>query len=129
MVARRRADPYIQSSIVFVTSVSAEMASPNRGDDRVSKAGLAMTVKLFAVRLAGDGIPVYEVRPGIISTDMTAGVRQAYDQRIADGLVPEGRWGRPDDIGRAVAALVRGDLPDATGSAIHLDGGLGIPRL
>lgn len=129
MVARRRADPTFQPSIVFVTSVSAEMASPNRGEYCVSKAGLAMTAKLFAVRLAGEGIPVYEVRPGIISTDMTAGVRQAYDQRIADGLVPEGRWGRPEDIGRAVAALVRGDLPYATGSVIHLDGGLGIPRL
>jgi NAD(P)-dependent dehydrogenase (short-subunit alcohol dehydrogenase family) len=88
-----------------------------------------MTTKLFAVRLAGEGIPVYEVRPGIISTDMTAGVREVYDQRIAGGLVPEGRWGQPDDIGRAVAALVRGDLPYATGTVIHLDGGLSVPRL
>ena len=109
-----------------MTSVSAEMASPNRGEYCVSKAGLAMTAKLFAVRLAADGIPVYEVRPGIISTDMTAGVRQAYDQRIADGLVPEGRWGHPEDVGRAVAALVRGDVPYATGSVINVDGGLGI---
>jgi len=129
MVAQRQADPTFQARIVFVTSVSAEMASPNRGEYCVSKAGLAMTAKLFAVRLAAEGIPVYEVRPGIISTDMTAGVRQAYDQRIADGLVPEGRWGHPDDIGRAVAALVRGDLPYATGSVINVDGGLGVPRL
>jgi len=129
MIARRQADGTFCASIVFVTSVSAEMASPNRGEYCVSKAGLAMAAKLFAVRLAPEGIPVFEVRPGIISTDMTAGVRQAYDQRIADGLVPERRWGHPDDIGRAVAALVRGDLPYATGSVIHIDGGLAVPRL
>jgi NAD(P)-dependent dehydrogenase (short-subunit alcohol dehydrogenase family) len=129
MIARRRADATFHAAIVFVTSVSAEMASPNRGEYCVSKAGLAMTAKLFAVRLAADGIPVYEVRPGIISTDMTAGVRETYDQRIAEGLVPEGRWGRPEDVGRAVAALVRGDVPYATGSVINVDGGLGVPRL
>jgi NAD(P)-dependent dehydrogenase (short-subunit alcohol dehydrogenase family) len=129
MVEARRTNPASLATIVFVTSVSADMASPNRGEYCVSKAGLAMTTKLFAVRLAAEGIPVYEVRPGIISTDMTAGVREVYDQRIAGGLVPEGRWGQPDDIGRAVAALVRGDLPYATGTVIHLDGGLSVPRL
>jgi NAD(P)-dependent dehydrogenase (short-subunit alcohol dehydrogenase family) len=72
---------------------------------------------------------VYEVRPGIITTDMTAGVKEKYDQRIADGLIPEGRWGTPEDVGRAVAALLRGDLPHATGSVIHVDGGLAVPRL
>ena len=127
MLARRKGDPAFRAAIVFVTSVSAEMASPNRGEYCVSKAGLAMAAKLFAARLAPGGIPVYEVRPGIISTDMTAGVRQMYDQRIADGLVPEQRWGRPEDVGRAVAALVRGDLPYATGSVIHIDGGLAVP--
>lgn len=116
-------------SIVFVTSVSAELASPNRGEYCVSKAGLAMAVKLFAVRLAPAGIPVYEVRPGVIATDMTAGVREMYDRRIADGLVPDGRWGQPADVGRVVAALVAGNLPYATGSVIHVDGGLAIPRL
>jgi NAD(P)-dependent dehydrogenase (short-subunit alcohol dehydrogenase family) len=129
MVARRQADAAFRASIVFVTSVSADMASPNRGEYCVSKAGLAMAAKLFAVRLAPAGVPVYEVRPGIISTDMTAGVRQMYDQRIADGLVPERRWGRPEDVGRVVAALVRGDVPYATGSVIHIDGGLSVPRL
>ena len=129
MVARREADASFRASIVFVTSVSADMASPNRGEYCVSKAGLSMAAKLFAVRLAAGGIPVYEVRPGIISTDMTAGVQAAYDQRIADGLVPERRWGTPDDVGSAVAALVRGDLPYATGSVINVDGGLGIARL
>jgi 3-oxoacyl-[acyl-carrier protein] reductase len=116
-------------AIVFVTSVSAEMASPNRGDYCVSKAGLSMAAKLFSLRLAADGIPVYEVRPGIIDTDMTAGVREIYDRKIADGLVPEPRWGHPDDVGRAVAALLRGDVPYATGSIINVDGGLSIPRL
>jgi 3-oxoacyl-[acyl-carrier protein] reductase len=116
-------------SIVFVTSVSAELASPNRGEYCVSKAGLAMAVKLFALRLAPHGIPVFEVRPGIIATDMTAAVREIYDQRIAAGLIPEGRWGQPDDVGRAVSALLRGDIPHATGTVLHVDGGLGIPRL
>jgi NAD(P)-dependent dehydrogenase (short-subunit alcohol dehydrogenase family) len=116
-------------AIVFITSVSAEMASPNRGEYCVSKAGLAMAAQLFATHLAPHGIAVYDVRPGIIATDMTAAVKDKYDQRIADGLVPAGRWGTPDDVGRAVAALLRGDLPYATGSIIHIDGGLTIPRL
>jgi 3-oxoacyl-[acyl-carrier protein] reductase len=128
-VAERSADPSFTASIVFVTSVSADMASPNRGEYCVSKAGLSMAARLFASRLAEHGIPVYEVRPGIIATDMTAGVRELYDRRIADGLVPEGRWGRPEDVGRAVAALVRGDVPYATGSIINVDGGLSLPRL
>jgi NAD(P)-dependent dehydrogenase (short-subunit alcohol dehydrogenase family) len=128
-IARRREDPSFGASIVFVTSVSAEMASINRGDYCVSKAGLAMAARLFAARLAPEGIPVYEVRPGIIATDMTAAVKDVYDRRIAEGLVPERRWGQPDDVGRVVAALVRGDAPYATGSVIHVDGGLAIPRL
>jgi len=128
MLAHRESDPSARA-IVFVTSVSADMASPNRGEYCVSKAGLAMTVKLFAVRLAPAGIPVYEVRPGIISTDMTAGVRDVYDRRIADGLIPEARWGTPEDVGRTVAALLRGDVPYATGTVVHIDGGLTIPRL
>jgi 3-oxoacyl-[acyl-carrier protein] reductase len=116
-------------AIVFVTSVSAEMASPNRGEYCVSKAGLAMAVQLFALRLAAHGISVFELRPGIIATDMTAAVRETYDRRIAEGLIPEGRWGQPEDVGRAAAALLRGDFPHATGSVIHIDGGLSIPRL
>jgi 3-oxoacyl-[acyl-carrier protein] reductase len=128
-VARRQSDPAFAASIVFITSVSAELASANRGDYCVSKAGLAMAARLFAARLAEHGIPVYEVRPGIIATDMTAGVKEVYDRRIADGLVPAGRWGQPDDVGRVVAALVRGDLGYATGSIVHVDGGLSLPRL
>jgi 3-oxoacyl-[acyl-carrier protein] reductase len=118
-----------RGGIVFVTSVSAELASLNRGDYCVSKAGLAMAAQLFALRLAPAGIPVYEVRPGIIATDMTAKVKALYDQRIADGLVPEARWGTPEDVGRTVAALVRGDVPYATGSVIHVAGGLQVGRL
>jgi NAD(P)-dependent dehydrogenase (short-subunit alcohol dehydrogenase family) len=129
MTARRQNDSAFAATIVFVTSVSAEMASTARGEYCVSKAGLAMATRLFAVRLAPLGIPVFEVRPGIIATDMTAGVREVYDTRIASGLVPEGRWGQPEDIGRAVAALLRGDIPYATGTVLHLDGGLTIPTL
>jgi len=128
-IGRKRADPAFQAAIVFITSVSADHASLNRGDYCVSKAGLSMAARLFSLRLAPEGIPVYEVRPGIIATDMTSGVKEMYDRRIADGLVPEGRWGRADDVGRAVAALVRGDVPYATGTILHVDGGLSIPRL
>ena len=128
-VERRRSDPSFHASIVFVTSVSAEMASVNRGEYCVSKAGLSMAARLFAARLAADGIPVFEVRPGVIATDMTAGVREMYDRRIAAGLIPEGRWGQPEDVGRAVAALVRGDVAYATGTIVNVDGGLSIPRL
>jgi 3-oxoacyl-[acyl-carrier protein] reductase len=118
-----------QRSIVFVTSVSADLASPQRGEYCVSKAGLSMAARLFAVRLASDRIPVYEVRPGVIATDMTAGVKDMYDTRIAGGLVPDGRWGQPEDVGRAVASLIRGDMPYATGTIVNVDGGLSIPRL
>jgi 3-oxoacyl-[acyl-carrier protein] reductase len=128
-VERRRIDPAFEASVVFITSVSAELASPNRGEYCVSKAGLSMAARLFAARLAEHAIPVYEVRPGIVATDMTAGVREPYDRRIAEGLVPERRWGQPEDVGRVVAALVRGDLPYATGTVINVDGGLSIPRL
>ncbi len=129
MLRRAQADAAFRAAIVFVTSVSVEMASTSRGEYCVSKAGLGMTVRLFAARLASAGIPVYDVRPGVIATDMTAGVRETYDRRIAEGLVPEGRWGQPGDVGRAVAMLLRGDLPYATGSVLHIDGGLSIPRL
>ncbi|MBI4478131.1 MAG: 3-ketoacyl-ACP reductase [Acidobacteria bacterium] len=129
LVDQRRKSPDSVAAIVFVTSVSATMASVNRGEYCVSKAGLAMAARLFAVRLAEHDIPVYDVRPGIITTDMTAPVREAYDQRIAEGLIPARRWGTPEDVGRVVASLLRGDLPYASGSVIHVDGGLAIPRL
>jgi 3-oxoacyl-[acyl-carrier protein] reductase len=129
MAARKSSMPSFAAAIVFITSVSADLASLNRGDYCVSKAGLSMAARLFALRLAPDGIPVFEVRPGIIATDMTANVRHLYDKRIAEGLVPERRWGQPDDVGRVVAALLRGEMPYATGTIVRVDGGLTIPSL
>jgi 3-oxoacyl-[acyl-carrier protein] reductase len=115
--------------IIFVTSISAETASTNRGDYCISKAGLAMTVQLWAARLAAHGIGVYEVRPGIMETDMTAGVKETYDTLLSTGLVPQMRWGKPEDLGKAVRALIQGDFSFSTGSVIHTDGGFHISRL
>jgi 3-oxoacyl-[acyl-carrier protein] reductase len=116
-------------SIINVSSVSATVASINRGDYCISKAGIAMATKLWAVRLAEYGIGVYEVRPGIIQTDMTEGVKGKYDALIEGGILLEKRWGQPGDVGSAVAMLARGDLPYATGSVLVLDGGLTLARL
>jgi NAD(P)-dependent dehydrogenase (short-subunit alcohol dehydrogenase family) len=110
-------------TIVTVSSISAYTASINRGDYCLSKAGLGMLTKLFAVRLAEHGIGVYEVRPGVIKTDMTAPVGDRYDKLIAEGLTPIRRWGMPEDVGRAVAALAGGSLPFSTGEVINVDGG------
>ena len=116
-------------SIQFITSVSSTHASPERLDYCMSKAGLGMFAKGLALRLAREGIDVFEVRPGIIKTDMTAGVTAKYDTLIAGGLVPEGRWGLPEDIAAVCAALASGALPFSTGSVIDAGGGLHIPRL
>lgn len=116
-------------SIVTITSVSAEMASPDRADYCVSKAGLSMAMRAFALRLAPEDIAVFEVRPGIIRTDMTAPVAERYDSAIAGGLVPARRWGEPADVGEAVASLASGKFGFATGSVICADGGLSLPRL
>jgi len=116
-------------SIVFITSISAATASISRGEYCVSKAGLAMAAQLWATRLAAEGIGVYEVRPGIMATDMTAGVREKYDALIAEGLVPQRRWGTPEDVGRAVRALVDGDLAYSTGAVIYSDGGFHLSQL
>ena len=116
-------------SIVNVGSVSAYAASPERAEYCMSKAGLAMMTKLFAVRLAAEGINVYEVRPGVITTDMTANVKEKYDKQIADGLTPITRWGTPEDVGRAVAAIAVGNLPFSTGEVINVDGGFHLRRL
>jgi 3-oxoacyl-[acyl-carrier protein] reductase len=129
LIEQKRAAADWSGGIVFVTSTSATVVSTNRGEYCVSKAGLAMAAQLWAVRLAEHGIPVYDVRPGIIRTDMTAGAAGKYDRQIADGLVPQARWGEPDDVGRVVAALARGDAPYSTGAVITVDGGLTIPRL
>ena len=129
MLEQKQADAEWSGAVVFVTSCSATMVSTNRGEYCVSKAGLAMASQLWAARLAEAGIPVYEVRPGIVRTDMTAGVAEKYDRLIAQGAVPQGRWGVPDDVGRVVAALARGDAPYSTGAVVSVDGGLTIPRL
>ncbi len=115
--------------IVFVTSVSAEVASVQRGEYCVAKAGIGMMTKLFAVRLADHGIRVNEVRPGIIATDMTAPVKEKYDRLIEDGLTPIRRWGTPEDVARAVRILASGELAFSTGMAIEVDGGFHIRRL
>ncbi len=116
-------------AIVTLTSSNAELVSVEKGEYCVSKSGLSMTVKLFAVRLAQAGISVFEIRPGLIRTDMTAEVRQYYGDRIDRGLSPVQRWGEPEEVGRAVATLVQGLLPFATGISVDIDGGLLIPRL
>ncbi|MDX3976457.1 3-ketoacyl-ACP reductase [Shinella sp.] len=116
-------------SVINITSVSASLASPERLDYCMTKAGLAAFSQGLALRLADAGISVFEIRPGIIRSDMTSGVSAKYDALIADGLVPMKRWGEPDDIGAAAAALATGKFAFATGSVINLDGGLSIGRL
>ncbi|QKD02016.1 3-ketoacyl-ACP reductase [Mesorhizobium loti] len=116
-------------SIITVTSVSAEMASPERSEYCISKAGLSMWVKNLALRLAPENIGVFELRPGIIRTDMTAGISAKYDALIDSGLVPAKRWGEASDIGAMVATLASGKLGFSTGSIINVDGALSVPRL
>jgi NAD(P)-dependent dehydrogenase (short-subunit alcohol dehydrogenase family) len=115
--------------IVTVSSISAYTASTNRGDYCISKAALSMVTPLFAARLAGYGINVYEIRPGIIATDMTAGVKEKYDKLIGEGLTPIPRWGAPEDIGKAVAAIAQDLLPFSTGEVINVDGGFHLRTL
>lgn len=116
-------------SITFITSVSAAMVSVERAEYCLSKAAAAMMVQLFATRLAGDGIGVFEIRPGIIRTAMTAGVQDKYSARIQDGLVPAARWGQPEDIGQVIVPLAEGRMAFANGAIIPVDGGLSIQRL
>ncbi|MGL1893836.1 MAG: 3-ketoacyl-ACP reductase [Spirochaetaceae bacterium] len=116
-------------SLIFITSVSSEMVSINRGEYCIAKSALSMTSKLFATRLAAENIGVYELRPGIIQTDMTGAVKGKYDKLIEGGLVPQKRWGQPEDLGKAVTNLVSGDFSYATGSVIHVDGALHINSL
>jgi len=129
MVRQRRADAGFSGCVVNVSSVSATVASVSRGDYCISKAGVSMATQLWAVRLAEFGIPVYEIRPGIIKTEMTAAVTAKYDKLIGEGLCLQARWGLPEDIGRAVAMLVRGDLTYSTGQVILVDGGMQVQRL
>ena len=115
--------------MICISSVSADTVSVNRGEYCISKAGLSMAAALFAVRLAPAGIPVFEVRPGIIATDMTAAVQQDYKRRIAEGLTPVPRIGVPADVALCVSALAGGKMDFAAGQVVYADGGLHIPRL
>lgn len=129
MVKQQGEDENFQGTIVTVSSISATVVSPKRGEYCISKAGLAMYSKIWAARLAEHKIPVYEVRPGIIKTDMTAGVQEKYNRLIEEGLTIQKRWGYPEDVGKAVLSLVQGDFPYSTGQVIMVDGGLTMQRL
>lgn len=129
MIEQQKGSDSFRGAIVNVSSVSAKVVSVNRGDYCISKAGVAMATQLWAARLGEFGIPVYEVRPGVIRTDMTSGVTEKYDKLISEGLTVEPRWGSPEDVGRAVAVLARGEMMYATGNVVMVDGGLTIQRL
>jgi NAD(P)-dependent dehydrogenase (short-subunit alcohol dehydrogenase family) len=132
MLERTGADfpqPSIRPKIITVSSISAYTASINRGDYCIAKAALSMLTPLYAARLAEDGINVYEVRPGIIATDMTSPVKEKYDKLIEAGLTPIKRWGAPEDVGKAVAAIAQDLLPFSTGEVINVDGGFHMRRL
>jgi NAD(P)-dependent dehydrogenase (short-subunit alcohol dehydrogenase family) len=129
MAEIRKTDSEIPLSIVSITSVSAVLASTNRAAYCMAKAGLSMMSKVLAVRLAEFNIPVYEIQPGVIETDMTEKVKTIYQDRIEAGLTLEPRMGQPEDIGKVVAALLRGDLPYATGQILRIEGGMMVGRL
>jgi len=115
--------------LLFVSSLSANTASINRGEYCISKAGLGMVTQLWAVRLAADNIQVMELRPGIMATDMTSGVKEKYDKLLAEGIVPQKRWGEPSDVGRAVESILAGQFPFSTGDVVNIDGGFHLRRL
>lgn len=128
MLARPRSDGFMRS-IVNVGSISATVVSVSRAEYCIAKAALAMLTQVLAARLGSAGIGVYEVRPGVTLTDMTAAVRDKYDAMLAQGLCVQPRWGTPGDVARAVASLARGDFPYSAGQVVHVDGGLTLPRL
>jgi NAD(P)-dependent dehydrogenase (short-subunit alcohol dehydrogenase family) len=129
MIEEHEADPAFRGRIVNITSISAAVATPNRSEYCISKAGLSMTTMLWATRLAEYGIDVFEVRPGVIQTDMTAPVAEKYEALIEDGLTLERRFGMPEDVAAVVAALAAGNIPYSTGQILTVDGGLTIARL
>ena len=129
MIAEVKKSPDPKPKIVFITSISASVSSPSRAEYCISKAALSMTATLFADRLAEFGINVYEIRPGIVETDMTVPVREKYDKLIAEGVVPQKRWGFPEDVGKAVASLAKGNFPFSTGLILEVSGGMNIRRL
>lgn len=129
MVAQKEKMPDSSPKIVNIASISSYTSSPARGEYCLSKAGVSMMTKLFADRLAEYGINVYEIRPGIIMTDMTSGVKEKYDKLIAEGITPIKRWGTPRDIAQAVVAVAKGYLGFSTGQVIDVDGGFHLRRL
>lgn len=129
MIKQVAEDANNKPSIIFISSISASISSPSRAEYCISKAALSMTAKIFADRLAEHGINVYEVRPGMIQTDMTAPVKEKYDKLIAEGLIPQKRWGYPKDVARAVVALARGDFAYSTGLVVEVSGGMNIQSL
>lgn len=129
MVEQQEDDASFEGCVINITSISSTVASTNRGEYCISKAGLTMTTKLWAVRLSEFDIPVYEVRPGIVDTDMTSGAEEKYNRLIEEGLMLQDRWGEPEDVGKAAAMLARGDLPYSTGEVIMVDGGMTVDRL
>ena len=129
MIEQKVADKNFEACIINISSVSATVASVNRGEYCLSKAGISMATQLFAVRLGEFDIPVYEIRPGIISTDMTSGVIEKYDKLIGEGLCVQKRWGHPDDVGKVAGTLALGNFPYSTGQVFLVDGGMTIPRL
>lgn len=129
MIEQRRDNDRFDGCIVNISSISATIVSPDRGAYCISKAGIGMATQLWAAGLGEFGIPVYEVRPGLIKSDMTKPVTEKYDKLIAGGLLVQSRWGLPEDVGRAVAMLARGDCAYSTGQVIMVDGGMGFQRL
>ncbi|MEP6949169.1 MAG: 3-ketoacyl-ACP reductase [Ginsengibacter sp.] len=129
MVEQKKNDQGFSGCIINISSISATVASVNRGEYCISKAGISMATQLFAARLGEFDIPVFEVRPGVIFTDMTTGAKEKYDKLIEEGLCVQKRWGEPEDVGRSVASLARGEFRYSTGQVIMVDGGLTIPRL
>lgn len=129
MITQKQKDNSFEGCIINISSISATIASVNRGEYCIAKAGLSMATQLFAARLGEFNIPVYEVRPGIIHTDMTSAVTEKYDKLIGEGLTIQNRWGESEDVGKAVAALALHYFPYSTGQVIMVDGGLTVPRL
>jgi NAD(P)-dependent dehydrogenase (short-subunit alcohol dehydrogenase family) len=129
MITLKKDNPGIFCCIINISSISASVASVNRGEYCISKAGISMATKLWATRLGEYDIPVYEIQPGVIRTDMTAGVQEKYDSLFKNGLAVQQRWGIPEDVGKVALSMCLGSLPYSTGQVIMVDGGMTIPRL
>ena len=129
MIEQNKLDSSLRGKIINISSISSDAVSINRGDYCIAKAGLRMVTKLFAARLADDGINVYEVRPGVIASDMTEPVKTKYDKMINEGLTPIRRWGQPGDVGKAVVALAQDYFPFTTGDVFNVDGGFTVRRI